>query len=584
MMEEKKSPMPGWRIIRTIGRGSFGTVYEIEKEDEFSEGFRSALKVISIPESSAEIDAYRDDCYDDESLTALYRSRVEDITSELRLLNKLKGCNNIVSYEDHMIVRHDHDPGYDIFIRMELLTPLAKFLDKDFGKNEKDEDAVRKLGTDICSALERCSRYSIIHRDIKPQNIFVNENGDFKLGDFGIAKTSDHTTKATKTGTYGYMAPEVYLGKPYNASVDIYSLGLVLYWMLNERRGPFVPLPPEVPKASQNAEALDRRMHGEPLPAPKNGSEDLKRIVLKACAFDPKGRYSSATEMKQALLQLVVQNTEHGSFSETEELSKISAKAVGEQNSDEDKTISVFSESQMRHNGVLLKQREPQSSPECFDDQRGSEIKIDIKTGNTVIFGHYQQYRFDYVKTDIEWIVLEIQAGKALVISKYVLDAQPLHTSYTDFRWNSSILQKWLNASFVDNAFSNQEASMIAKPKNLKNDATTGMLGSEKVFVLSMYEAQTLFASTKQRQCKATEYAMQKGVVCSKDGYCEWWLRSPGYSSYDTSSIDAVGKIRGCGPSALSKRVGVRPALWLNLESYCNYQQQRRTLYGAALN
>ncbi len=302
MMEEKiKSPMPGWRIIRAIGRGSYGTVYEVEKDDGYGEGIRSALKVISIPETPSEIEAYRDDGYDDASLTALYKSRVEDITAEFRLMNKLKGCNNIVSYEDHTIVQHDHDIGYDIMIRMELLTSLPKYIDQRLVNNPDDEKTVRKLGADICRALERCARHNIIHRDIKPQNIFVNEEGDFKLGDFGIAKTSDHTTKATKTGTYGYMAPEVYWGKPYNASVDIYSLGLVLYWLLNERRGPFLPLPPQIPTTQQATEALERRMHGDALPAPKHGSEELKRIVLKACAYNPKDRYTSPTEMRQDL-------------------------------------------------------------------------------------------------------------------------------------------------------------------------------------------------------------------------------------------------------------------------------------------
>ena len=300
-MEGKMFQVPGWRIIRTIGKGSFGTVYEIVKEDEFGAVIHSALKVISIPETDAEIKEYRGDGYDDASITALFKSRVEDVTAEFKLMNKLKGHTNIVSFEDYSIVQHDNVPGYDVLIRMELLTSLPDYINRQFPDGEIPDKVAIELGIDICRALELCSKNHIIHRDIKPMNIFVNENRDFKLGDFGVAKTSDHTTKATKTGAYGYMAPEVYLSKPYNASVDIYSLGLAMYWMLNERRGPFMPLPPAVPKPSQNAEAMDRRMSGEPLPAPKYGSEELKRIVLKACAFDPKDRYANPTEMKEEL-------------------------------------------------------------------------------------------------------------------------------------------------------------------------------------------------------------------------------------------------------------------------------------------
>ncbi len=351
--------IPGWKTIRIIGKGSSGCVYEIEKEDEFGGSIRSALKVISIPESSAEIEAYRDDGYDDASLTALYRSRVEDITSEFRLMNKLKGCSNIVSYEDHLIVRHDDDIGYDILIRMELLTPLPKYFDQHYSGTEADENVICKLGVDMSRALERCGRHRIIHRDIKPQNIFVNEEGDFKLGDFGIAKTSDHTTKATKTGTYGYMAPEVYWGRPYNASVDIYSLGVVLYWTLNERRGPFLPLPPETPKPAQATEALERRMHGDPLPAPKHGSEELQRIVLKACAFDPKDRYQSPTEMRHDLEKLLgitdnsvvsvprnlhTQNTDRVEYQSAGEKTVSAYRCATEKRdiSDADTTIGVF--------------------------------------------------------------------------------------------------------------------------------------------------------------------------------------------------------------------------------------------------
>lgn len=340
-MDERQINLPGWKIIREIGRGSFGSVYEIEKEDEFGNGLRSALKVISIPESDTEIESYRYEGLDEVSITKLFKSRVEDITNEFLLMSKLKGNSNIVSYEDHTIIQHDHDPGYDILIRMELLTPMLK---RFMNRTVQDED-VRKLGIDICQALELCEYYHIIHRDIKPQNIFVNDTGNYKLGDFGIAKTSDHTTKATKTGTYSYMAPEVYWGKQYNASVDLYSLGLVMYEMLNERRGPFMPLPPVVANASQREEALQRRMNGEPLPAPKHGSEELKRIVLKACAYDPRERYTDATTLKHDLEQLTTRKGSYDKEDPTVSIANTRTISTNGQKEErtEDRTVSTAS-------------------------------------------------------------------------------------------------------------------------------------------------------------------------------------------------------------------------------------------------
>ena len=117
------------------------------------------------------------------------------------------------------------------------------------------------------------------------------------MGDFGIAKTVEKTMGGTKIGTYKYMAPEVYHYQPYGHNVDIYSLGLVLYWLLNERRMPFMPLPPEKLKAGIEEQARNRRLSGETLPEPAHGSKELQRIVLKACAYDPKERYQTATEM-----------------------------------------------------------------------------------------------------------------------------------------------------------------------------------------------------------------------------------------------------------------------------------------------
>lgn len=112
----------------------------------------------------------------------------------------------------------------------------------------------------------------------------------------------EHATQATVgVGTYGYMAPEVYNNQPYDKTVDIYSLGLVMYWLLNERRLPFLPLPPKAPKREDIELARIRRFSGRAIPAPKNGSAALKAVVLKACAFDPKQRYQSAAEMLKEL-------------------------------------------------------------------------------------------------------------------------------------------------------------------------------------------------------------------------------------------------------------------------------------------
>ena len=290
-------PWPDWKIVRRIGRGGFGTVYEISRTDQFGYEEKAALKVIRIPNEAGVIDQFRMDGYDNASISARLKEVARKINQEYYLQNQLKGNPNVVRVDENMVTAHEDGLGWDIFIRMELLRPMMEVLMK---KQDFSEKEIIKIGKDICEALNVCHARNIIHRDIKPDNIFRSDSGDWKLGDFGIARTMEHTTTATKAGTPDYEAPEVYHGERYGKEVDIYSLGLVLYWLLNKRRRPFLPVD-RPPTASEDEQARIKRLRGDPLPAPVCGSEGLKRIVLKACAYHPKDRYASPEEMLMEL-------------------------------------------------------------------------------------------------------------------------------------------------------------------------------------------------------------------------------------------------------------------------------------------
>lgn len=295
-MENLQVLLPGWETVRCIGSGSSGKVYELRKKDEYGGDFHSALKVISIPSTQKEYEEM-ESTMSEFAMRSKLRDKVEEISGEYRLMGVLRGHPNIVNCEDQMIIPHENDLGWDIYIRMELLTSLPDYV----RENGMTVSEVIKLGIDICSALELCRQNNIIHRDIKPQNIFVSKYGGFKLGDFGVAKVSKINDRTDLVGTYSYMAPEVYKGKPYDDRVDIYSLGMVLYWLLNERKGPFLPLN-DAPTSAQLADAQLLRYRGEPLPPPKNGNQALKKLVLKATSYDSADRFLSPSEMKQALI------------------------------------------------------------------------------------------------------------------------------------------------------------------------------------------------------------------------------------------------------------------------------------------
>ncbi len=339
---------PGWNVVGLIGRGSFGAVYEIQR-DVFGETEKAALKVITIPENGADIDDLRVEGYDDESITSRFQSYLEDIVKEYSTMAKMKGHPNVVYCDDVKYVQHDDGIGWDIYIKMELLTPIMKCLDQ-----VENEQAVIDLGIAMCNALVLCKERSIVHRDIKPQNIFVSQDGTFKLGDFGIAKTAERTTSGTKVGTYKYMAPEVYNNKPYGPAADQYSLGLVMYWLLNDRRTPFSP---KKATATEEDLARKRRFDGEQIPPPAHGSKQLHAIVLKACAYDPKQRFASAGEMLEALKALKSESSpvaaavpmsgsaaESGAVVTSETADELTSGTVGRRRKDatEEGTISAF--------------------------------------------------------------------------------------------------------------------------------------------------------------------------------------------------------------------------------------------------
>ena len=292
--------LDNWRIVRELGEGSYGKVFEIVKESG-PVTVTSALKVITIPKSATEVVSIKNEGLDDESIRKYFKELVDEVSNEIVMMASVKNHPNVVRYEDHEIIENTESFGWDVLTRMELLTPMDTYV----SEHAMSEIDILTMGEQICSALEYCHKKGMIHRDIKPANLFVNEIGYFKLGDFGIARSVEKTTgEMSQKGTLNYMAPEIYMNKPYGASVDIYSLGMVMYRMLNMGRAPFMPMPPITPSRSDRDNAMVRRMGGEILPAPASASAIVADLLIKACDADPNKRYKNAAEFKKAIARV----------------------------------------------------------------------------------------------------------------------------------------------------------------------------------------------------------------------------------------------------------------------------------------
>lgn len=297
----------GYTITKKLGSGGYGTVYLGVKED-LGKQYQTAIKHISMPNAEGYESVLQDYNYDKTATEAHFEKLVAGITSEINTLLDLSKKDNryIVAYYDHDIQKSVDPLRFEIFMRMEYLTPLNRHI-RQKGATIGE---VLKLGLNMCDALALCHNNGVMHRDIKEANIFVSETGNYKLGDFGVAKVAIETTQAGSIkGTASYMAPEIYLREPYDMSVDIYSLGIVLYKLLNNQRLPFMPDAPASFTADDKNSAESRRLKGETPPPPANAKNRLGEIVVKACSGKAQ-RYATAEELKKGLSEYIATLTE----------------------------------------------------------------------------------------------------------------------------------------------------------------------------------------------------------------------------------------------------------------------------------
>ncbi len=283
-----------------IGRGAYGSVYRARQED-----IAVKLIFITLDEAPDGSTAFETDTFSG-SLAGLMKPEEEarfleelakSCEKEAVSMKSLSGEPNIVQLYDYKLLPLDSGRGYVFLYRMELLKPLGAY----FADHEPTEEEVIRIGTDISRALEACEKRRIVHRDIKPENIFVDREGVFKLGDFGVARSLENLSSLySRQGTANYMAPEVAAMKRYDHRADLYSLGLVLYRLMNGMRLPFMS-EKHLFSPSDRSEALTKRLTGRALPAPEAASDPLASVILRACAFEPSDRFSGASDMRKAL-------------------------------------------------------------------------------------------------------------------------------------------------------------------------------------------------------------------------------------------------------------------------------------------
>ena len=205
---------------------------------------------------------------------------------------------------------------------------------------------------------------------------------------------------------------------------------------------------------------------------------------------------------------------------------------------------------------------------------KAKEELNNAKVGDYITFGAYEQDGYtSNGNEDIKWLVLEVKDGKMLVISKYALDCKPYNTSYADVTWESCTLRTWLNNDFINTAFSSVEKSMIpevtvATEENWLYGTDSGNTTQDRVFLLSLAEANKYFSSDDARLCEPTNYAVFNGAnVNGINSNCWWRLRSPGYNQKYAVTVNYYGAFNESGNDVNNLNDAIRPALWIDMNT-----------------
>jgi len=313
----RKELWDNWHIIEKIGEGPNGEVYKASKMLN-NQTFFCAIKYLSLPKKDEDVDTLlkKGIIKNKNEINNYYLKILQVLKNNILSLKNIPGNNYVLKYYDFYQEPKASGIGYDVYIRMELASESVG----DINRKKITAKEVAQIGIDVCNGFDHLKRCGIVYKNIKPTNIFIGGDGHYKLGDFGIPHNLNYYDDMNN-----YVSPEAYNNKNLVSSSDTYSLGLIMYQLLNKNRLPFVNL------FVKNKAAVEARMEGLEIPNLKRRNQELMQIIIKACSKDAANRYKETYLMRDALQKLL----DSGSLNNENDLSGNNQQNLG-------KTISIY--------------------------------------------------------------------------------------------------------------------------------------------------------------------------------------------------------------------------------------------------
>lgn len=253
---------------------------------------RYIVKIISIPASQVQLDALLlAGAYSNyASAFSYFKELADSIASEVEVLNKLSKLEGFLPYEAIQLVPMEGKVGYDVY----LMSQYKRTLERHWKKKPMTHLAAVNLGLDLCAAMAVCRRSGYLYVDLKPSNIYISDQQEYRVGDLGFVRM-DSLLYASLPDKYRsvYTPPEIADAmSSLNETIDTYAIGMILYQVYNDGQLP-----------------TKEQITGGNLPAPAYADSDMAAIIMKAISADPGERWPDPIQMGQALVSYMQRNS-----------------------------------------------------------------------------------------------------------------------------------------------------------------------------------------------------------------------------------------------------------------------------------